>query len=34
MSKLYNLIDKELTLTFLPPKTGEWEKQWYCLHQV
>lgn len=26
MSKLYNLIDKELTLTFLPPKTGKWEK--------
>ena len=26
MSKLYNLIDKELTITFLPPKTGEWEK--------
>ena len=26
MSKLYNLIDKELTLIFLPPKTGEWEK--------
>ena len=26
MSKIYNLIDKELTLTFLPPKTGKWEK--------
>lgn len=26
MSKLYNLIDKELTLIFLPPKTGEWKK--------
>ena len=26
MSNLYNLIDKELTLTFINLKTGEWEK--------
>ena len=26
MSKLYNLINKELTLNFLPPATGKWEK--------
>ena len=26
MSKLYNLIDKELTLTFINLKTGKWEK--------
>ena len=26
MSKLYNLIDKELTLIFINLKTGRWEK--------
>ena len=26
MSKLYNLIDKELTLIFINLKTGKWEK--------
>ena len=26
MSKLYNLIDKKLTLSFLPPRSGKWEK--------
>ena len=26
MSNLYNLIDKELTLTFINLKTGKWEK--------